>query len=323
MINKIEKSFQREVEDIFDETKPYLEKMLLHLETVGSFEIFNGEVTLKTIPVRGEEKKAILIKNEQHVDFSIILYDSFTDFYGFEHYYDKEGYDTSMINEISIKGISEKIIPFLRCRYDEDTEILEKYSIYDYPLINNFEVTLNSIFCKLDYDYIAYKDFYTLNDLVSHSVAQLLKKQRLHIVNLFSNIKNETEIENMKIVPIKINTSLSKKKTSEYDIKDAIVIDLDECQFVMVSNYIYNDEDEESCNVEVFYCEKQESYQFSTLDILKNDYHYFRNCKIFTIDYNNNKMRKTKRDNSKSNSAAGYFIQIRTILELIEKINKI
>lgn len=321
VINKIEKRFQEDVEEMFKETKPNLERMLEYLEKVGSFDIFNGEVTLKTIPVHGEERSVILIENEQNADFGIVMYDLFIDFYGFNHFYNEEGFDQSLTEDISKHGISTAYVPFLRCRFDENVEPLERYSIYEYSFINMFEAVLGSVFCELDYDYDNDKSLYELREIVSNPVDQLFKKHRDHIVSLLTTVTSEIEFQNIKIRPLKIDATKKDQKQSRDKILDAVVIDLEDQQFVLVSNFIYDDEDEEACNIDIYSCENQERFGISTLDHLINHYDDYKNCRMYTINYRKSKNKIRISDLSRCDSAVGYFEKIKTFIESIEKMH--
>jgi uncharacterized protein YlaI len=341
VINEIEKAYQKEVEHIFGATRPHLCQVLAHLENVKSFDIYNGEVLLKNLPINGIERKVIVIDNEQNVDFLIVLDDAYTDFYGFEHFYDETGSDRSRIKEIVDGEITVNHKPFLRCYVDVQGEAVADLAIYNIRDLNYLEVILGSIFCELELDPVDEKELYEIDELVSNPVEKWFKEKMEYLIQLFTTTKDRVEFEYFSMYPLQIKTK-DIKSIDEFDAwldkllkrvspprlesdkeaecyKEALVFELEKQQFVAVATYIANNDRFENNHIDI-YCCKENDERFESFENLKNHYTNYKNRKIFEYQYRLDKKSGETDDSSKCSSAIGYFSEIVMFVKLFENM---
>lgn len=343
MITAIEKKIQREVEGIYGEILPALHQVLAHLETVGQFDIFNGEVILKTLPVHGEEKQVMIIENEQNIDFCIVFDVDRVDFYAFEHA--KSSFESSYpgASVVLAEGINEKFIPALRCFAGKREKEIEVLAIYNYRQLYSLNTTLGSIFCELDIDPAKKKEFYELDDLVSRPVNKCLQTKRQHLIKLLSDTTDKIDFETFSIYPIVVKTSDIKTVKESHDMANALRLSIKaptqikteteleaECytkalvfdggneQVVVFEETNHNSAHFERHHFEVYYSTNEVDDRFGTFENLINNFKNYKNTKIFEYNYHLDKTSNHTHDQSRATSAIGYFKQLSLFMKMLE-----
>ena len=117
-LKTMEKEANDKLQVIFNRTEQVWRTLHDFLNRKQKLEFFNGTCFLSEITMNGDTVEAIVVLSEQNLDFLLVLNesDASIDLYYFKHYYNEEGYDTSLLEELLVGKVFEECTPMLRIK---------------------------------------------------------------------------------------------------------------------------------------------------------------------------------------------------------------
>lgn len=297
-----------EVKKIMVPTMDKWIEILDYLKSNKTLEIYNGICKLISVSLFGKTYDSIYIYNEQNLDFLIVfsrlnlqpVKDVEIHFYGFEHYYDEEGDDQSLLDKVLKENTLKNHTPIYNIRYSSTDDLSGDFDdVYCFPKLQSLYRTFENIMSEISEEVLDSEMlWYRIQQKVNKNFSKIFKDRKEKIIEMYKQVKENGEFEEyattcvvkkiqvekfdenkekdeMDLVLEKILKFKMKEKTPderlEETFRDCLIFKRDEFQYAIVFHTLNDDELYLTEDINVHYCMPDDK-NYTTIEYLFEEY---------------------------------------------------
>jgi hypothetical protein len=348
-----------EVKKILVPTVDRWMNILEYLKLNKELEIFNGKCKLISVSSNGTMYDAIYIYNEQNLDFLVVFKRSDIDprnkdieiqYYGFEHYYDDEGSDQSLLDKVLKENTLKSYEPIYTIRDTSTSDLSgDLNDVYHFPKLERLYRTFESIMVEISKEQM--KDsgmlWYRIQEKINKKFSKIFKDRKKTIIEMYEQLKESGEFEEYGttcfVERIQVESFDKNKEKDEIDLafekffktkfkektpqerwaetfRDALIFKRDEFQYVIVFHTLEDNELYLTEDLKVHYC-MPEDQNYKSMEYLFEEYDNFQNRAIFEIRIDDMKGRNNRHERFGSTSDVFYFKELERLVDEIDTMS--
>lgn len=338
-LTNIKKITSGEINQLLKTQRPHFNTIYDVIKKEKEQEIFNGKCLFVTLAINEEIREGIAIVNEQNMDYLLVYengHNGDIHLYAFEHYYDMEGFDQSLLENILKENNLSNYQSIYTIQSEEKKVTKNDEVIFHYPKLYYFSIIFESICIELNLEHDKNSrgmDWYRLEKAISEQLKALFKSRKDQLIDLYISLKESKEknqhgvrayIENIQVDSLekdeeddeldalfnKLYGAKLTEKTPEEKLaecyRDALCFDFGEEQFVLVFQTLLDDEYSLTQQMNLHYCKNQDK-QYKDLAFLLKDYRDIDNRSIYEMRFYENKGSVHKSETIGSRNDLSYY----------------